>query len=496
YKNYRGKNNMSSTNWSENINDDIVLLGATTTVQSKPIKAQVSLEILTHGRISVDWSTLEVFPSTRHFLIHYKMLNENKSKVIRMPKNMRNFILHKIEPGCMYEIHVCAVDRRGFILSTTECACIQVGAADLPRPYETKFIVNNGIPGKQYTFQIEFSRKNGVSCCSPPYVVNWPGTTVPRLYYIFKNKQNVLIYWKNSLSIGDGEIENYKLHCYNSKQNSSVVFGPYSPECREILIKDLEANQYIVVLEINLKNSDRSLYSKPLKVNCAEIGDAPNLSYEYIDSENRQELEKAVCCLLPIRDKLLRRIDEESVFGNSNSQQLLNDCETLIYRILVMLSQLTNRVQLNLIIQTDENTTPCNRQLMINGKLCSTIIPWFVKEVPLELPVGNMSYELAVANVSDSPHSPMVTSKKIFVDQSEQFTFFCMHFEEQYYHSKTCSYFETFQMEKTCTRPLHEGLLKHYQILNKKNEENENTKPVHEIFSLDGVPTCIFLDYN
>lgn len=60
---------------------------------------------------------------------------------------------------------------------------------------------------------------------------------------------------------------------------------------------------YFHVLEIKLANSNKSLYTKPMKIECGRESLAPILTCDYIDLHNRKQLINMAFHLINIRDK-------------------------------------------------------------------------------------------------------------------------------------------------------------------------------------------------
>jgi hypothetical protein len=80
--------------------------------------------------------------------------------------------------------------------------------------------------------------------------------------------------------------------------------GPNPPDCHQIWIKDIEKGAcYYYILEIQLANSTKSLWSKPRKIECGRETRAPVLSIKYADSYYRDKLSTMAYHLIKIRDK-------------------------------------------------------------------------------------------------------------------------------------------------------------------------------------------------
>ena len=110
---------------------------------------------------------------------------------------------------------------------------------------ETKFVVNDGILGKRYIFQLEvgrnfrkfkfidflkMSKKNGKAIASIPVSVVWPGVSEPE-HHVFVNGSNQLIIcWGDSKSINDGNIESYTV-CFFIQKEKLIIFLFYSFLC-------------------------------------------------------------------------------------------------------------------------------------------------------------------------------------------------------------------------------------------------------------------------
>jgi len=60
---------------------------------------------------------------------------------------------------------------------------------------------------------------------------------------------------------------------------------------------------YHYILEIKLANSNKSIHSKPMKIECGRESQAPILTCDYIDLYNRKQLIHMTYHLINIRDK-------------------------------------------------------------------------------------------------------------------------------------------------------------------------------------------------
>ncbi|CAF1289625.1 unnamed protein product [Rotaria sordida] len=467
---------------------DVVLFHSTNpNIQTKIYRTKIFLKLLSNGHIFVDWSDLPKHKNTRQCVIHYKSLNNNRSHAIRVSRQKRNVILEKIESGHLYEIHVCTVDESNRIIASSERAQIQTimsneaptlrvtkstpdfitleweksndvklsdielykliingnSKAMLPST-ENKFVVNDGKFGKRYVFRLEMTQKDQKIISSLPVNVDWPGVTMPKLHAFVNGTEELIICWGDSRSINDGNIESYMLHLYDSEGRLLNQFGPNSAECRQVWIKDMIKGVYFYVLEIKLANSNKSIYSKPMKIECGRESSIPILTCDYSDANNQKRLVNMAYHLINIRD-------------NMKSKRLFEKCENQLKRILSTLNDLTDSVHLNLTIESKSNDNiPRKYYLIIDGQENPAPMPCFVKDFPLELPRRDKPYALAV---SVTPALYGTKSNTVLVEASDHFSFFCAHFHQQR-SIESCSYIQTLSYEKQLARSMHQGLIK------------------------------------
>ncbi|CAF3259029.1 unnamed protein product, partial [Rotaria sp. Silwood2] len=461
---------------SEHESDVLLFHSINSNIQTKIHQTKIFLKLLSNGHISVDWNDLPKHRNTRQCVIHYKSLNNNRSHAIRVSRQKRNVILEKIESGHLYEIHVCTVDESNRIIASSEHAQIQTlilneaptlrvtkstpdfiileweksndvklsdiesykliingeSKAMLPST-DNKFVVNDGEFGKRYIFRLEMNRKDKKVIPTFPVRVHWPGVTIPRLHAFVNGTEELIICWGDSKSINDGNIESYTLHLYDSEGRLLNQIGPNSAECRQVWIKDMIQGVYFYVLEIKLVNSKKSIYSKPMKIECGRESHMPILICNYSDENNQKELINMAYHLINIRD-------------NMKSKRLLEKCENQLKQILLTLNNLTgffflllkliyyfyfseDSIHLNLTIESRlNNNIPKSYYLIIDGRENPVAIPSFVKDFPLELPRRDEPYTLAV---SVAPALYGTTSKTVLVEASDHFSFFCTHFHQQ-----------------------------------------------------------------
>ncbi|CAF1177385.1 unnamed protein product [Adineta ricciae] len=548
---------------------------------SSNLPAPIDVELSSQGNIFVDWNQLARPANVRHCIIHYRSLNNNQSHTIRVSRKKQNSYLRKTQPGHLYEVHVCAVDSSDRIIAASQCAQIQTrGENEGPRlrvteatpdyvwlewkksdevhltdikmyklvingetkvilpSEETRYVVSDGNVGEKYVFQIEMLRKDGKIASSVPIHVTWPGVTIPKTQAICHACKELMISWGDSTSINNGNIESYTLHLYDSKGELLTKVGPNSPECREVWIKDVDKGVYTYILEIKLANSNKSVYSKPTRVECGSDSRLPILTYEYSDSMEKKELTDLAHHLISARD-------------NTKSKTLIDRCEHQLQQILSLLNRYTEKVRINLKIQSNSTEHVLQTyRLIIDGVELDKSIPGTVKQYPLELARRDEPYKLAV---SVTPALYGTQSKPISVEASGYLTFFCTHFD-QHKSSAGCAYLDTLPCEQQLRRPIHQGLLKVTQAMetidlydlraNKTVQvpsfrkerrltilffylntcvparhqltyfadyashnrgkyiytsihyiEKENDKPLHEALSLEGVPMYFVLDF-
>lgn len=184
--------------------------------------------------------------------------------------------------------------------------------------------------------------------------------------------------------------------------------GPNPPECRQVWIKNVSKGVYFYVLEIKLANSSRTQSSSMKKIECGRETKAPELHYEFTDSQFRQKLIEMAFQLIKLRDKYER--EEFCFFPNSivcfsiKSNRWQEKIENQIQQALSTFANLTgslflnrhdkfidvflstDRLHLNLKIESksSENNLKSYR-LMMDGKETSMSIPAFTKEFPLEV---------------------------------------------------------------------------------------------------------------
>ncbi|CAF1008246.1 unnamed protein product [Adineta steineri] len=456
-------------------------------------QTNIFLKLSPNGHIFADWSDLPRHPTVRQCVIHYKSLNNNRSHALRVSHKKNNGYLKKIETGHRYEVHVCAVDNSNKILASTQRAQIQtIACNEAPRlrvtksspdsiwlewekpdevklsdittykikingltqicvpPTENRYVINDGKSGERYIFQIEMIRNDGKKNSSIPVSINWPCVTIPKCHAIVNGSDELIFCWGDSISINDGNIESYTLHLYDSKENLLSKCGPYSPECRQIWIKDVAKGVYNYILEIKLANSNKSIYSIPMKIECGRESRLPILTYNYTDSNNEKQLFNMIYHLINIRD-------------NMKSKRFFDKCDNQLQQILSILTHLTDSIRLNLMIESNSNKSALKTyQLIIDNQECSKPIPGSVKEYPLELPRRDRPYEIAISVIPDFDG---IKSKKIVVEASGQLSFFCMHFDQRQ-PAESCFYVDTLHREKQLKQSIHQGLLKTPQIMN------------------------------
>ncbi|UJR22537.1 hypothetical protein I4U23_025586 [Adineta vaga] len=456
----------------------------TTNTNTQP---KINLKLSAHGNIFADWSQLARPDNVRDCIIHYKSLNTNESHTIRVSRKKQNSYLKKIQPGHLYEVHVCAVDSSDRIIASSQRAQIQtINSNEGPRlrvtkatpdfiwlewnkpeevlvtdiksykvvvngqtkvvlpPEENRYVFNDGQVAKKYIFQIEMIRKDQKISSSVPVAVKWPGVTIPKTHANVNGCEELMICWGDSMSINDGNIEFYTLHLYNSDGQLLNTIGPNSSECRQICIKDMNKGVYFYILEIKLANSNKSISSQPIQVECGSESRLPILTYNYSDSNDEKQLVNMAYHLISIRD-------------NMKSKQLIDRCENQLHQILSTLTQHTDFIRINITIESKVTGNILQTyRLMIDDEETNTPIPGTVKQFPLQLPRRDKPYELSV---SVTPALYGTQSKKVLVEASGQLTFFCAHFGRNKV-LKSCAYTETLPREKQFKQAIHQGFLK------------------------------------
>lgn len=66
--------------------------------------------------------------------------------------------------------------------------------------------------------------------------------------------------------------------------------GPYPAQQRQVWIKDLKAESYAIVLEIQLAHSYRCLRSKPMKIPRRQLIVTPRLTYHRTATQYEEQL--------------------------------------------------------------------------------------------------------------------------------------------------------------------------------------------------------------
>ncbi|CAF1448107.1 unnamed protein product [Rotaria sp. Silwood1] len=472
---------------SEHQSDVLLFHSINSNIQTKIHRTKIFLKLLSNGHIFVDWSDLPKHKTTRQYVIHYKSLNNNQSYAIRVSRNKRNVVLEKIESGHLYEVHVCTVDESNRILTSSECVQIQtIEMNDAPRlrvskstpdfiileweksdnvklsdiesykliindeakvmlpSTENTYVINDGKFGKRYIFRLEMTRKDKKVISSPSVKFKWPGVTIPKLHAFVNGNDELIICWGDSTSINDGNIESYTLHLYDSEGRLLNQIGPNSAECRQVWIRDMIKGVYFYVLEIHLTNSNKSLHTKPKKIECGRESSIPILTCDYSDENNQKQLVNMAYHLINIRD-------------NMKSKRLFEKCENQLKQVLSTLNNFTDSLHLKLSIESKSyDNIPKSYYLIIDGRENPAPIPNFIKDFPLELPRRDKPYAIAV---SVAPALFGTKSKTVLVETPNQFSFFCTHFHQQR-SIKSCSYMETLSYEKQVQRPIHQGLIK------------------------------------
>ena len=124
--------------------------------------------------------------------------------------------------------------------------------------------------------------------------------------------------------------------------------GPYPVQQRQVWIKDLKAESYGIVLEIQLAHSHRCLYSKPMKIPRRQLIVTPRLTYHRTGTQCQEQLTEMAYHMIHMITQYERTIHRRQCIDLSmfriKSEVLTDRYQALLANILAVLKTLTSNL--------------------------------------------------------------------------------------------------------------------------------------------------------